>query len=288
MKGIDVAYYCGKADWKKVKAAGVDFVMIKATQGHTLGSSGLYLFTDSQFTANVNGCLQYDIPFGMYHYLTATTTSEAKEEAAYFLKRISEYKDKIKLWVSVDVEDVSPAKYCGKLSKEALTAVVRTFMACIREAGYIPMLYTNPNYLKYKYIAHAFDQEDIWLAHYGVSKPYQCPNLKIWQYGYMSVDGIGSEVDGNTGYFTLPLKEDTLVEEEVPVVPEVTLPPEPSVPEVVLPPEFNLPPAEVEVKLPPIVPGEVCSVDTNQPPKLKFKPPFFVPKGKKMNGHETK
>ena len=63
------------------------------------------------------------------------------------------------------------------------------------------MLYTNPNYLKYKFTSNAFDDCDIWLAHYNVSKPMQVKNLKIWQYGLGTVKGIGTKCDMNRGYF---------------------------------------------------------------------------------------
>ena len=65
------------------------------------------------------------------------------------------------------------------------------------------MLYTNPNYLRYRFEPHAFDDYDIWLAHYGVKTPYSVPNLKIWQYGTTRTDGISTDVDADYGYFGL-------------------------------------------------------------------------------------
>lgn len=63
------------------------------------------------------------------------------------------------------------------------------------------MLYTNPNFLKYRFTKNAFNDTDIWLAHYGVKKPMQVPHLKIWQHSAGRVPGIGTDVDLDTGYF---------------------------------------------------------------------------------------
>ena len=46
MKGIDVSTYQGYPDWKKVKEDGVDFAILKASQGRA-ESSESYLFRDS-------------------------------------------------------------------------------------------------------------------------------------------------------------------------------------------------------------------------------------------------
>ena len=63
------------------------------------------------------------------------------------------------------------------------------------------MLYTNPNFIKYRFVKNAFADTDIWLAHYNVAKPMQVPNLKIWQHSAGRVPGISTDVDLDTGYF---------------------------------------------------------------------------------------
>ena len=78
-----------------------------------------------------------------------------------------------------------------------------TALERIEARGFKPMLYTNPNFLKYRFEPGAFNDIDIWLAHWGVSKPYFVPNLMIWQYGTTRTDGISTDVDANYGYFDL-------------------------------------------------------------------------------------
>ena len=195
MKGIDVSTLQGVIDWTRISA---DFAMIKATQGRGEGAATRLLsrFTDSKFKRNIENCR---CPAGVYHYFTAQDKAKATAEADYFCSIIEPYRDRIKLWAALDVESF----YLDGLGKTELTAIVMTALERIEARGFKPMLYTNPNYLRYRFEPHAFNEYDIWLAHYGVKTPYSVPNMKIWQYGTTTVSGISTDVDADYGYFAL-------------------------------------------------------------------------------------
>ena len=195
-KGIDVSTIQGNIDWNKVDS---DFAMIKATQGRGEGAATRLLsrFTDSKFKRNILNC---KCPRGVYHYFTATNKDVAKAEADYFCAIVEPYQKHISLWAALDVESF----YLAGLGKTELTAIVRTALDHIKSCGFRPMLYTNPNYLKYKFEPGAFDDVDIWLAHWGVKTPYSVPRMKIWQYGMVTVPGVAKKCDGNYGYFDIP------------------------------------------------------------------------------------
>ena len=195
LKGIDVSTLQGNIGWTKVSA---DFAMIKATQGRGEGAATRLLsrFTDSKFKRNIVNCR---CPAGVYHYFTAQDKAKATAEADYFCSIIEPYRSRIKLWAALDVESF----YLDGLGKTELTAIVRTALERIETHGFKPMLYTNPNFLKYRFEPGAFNDTDIWLAHWGVSKPYFAPNLMIWQYGTTRTDGISTVVDANYGYFAV-------------------------------------------------------------------------------------
>ena len=195
MKGIDVSTLQGAIDWPRVSA---DFAMIKATQGRGEGAATRLLsrFTDSKFKRNIANC---PVPCGVYHYFTAQDKQTATAEVDYFCSIIEPYRSRIKLWAALDVESF----YLDGLGKTELTAIVRTALERIEARGFKPMLYTNPNFLKYRFEPGAFNDTDIWLAHWGVSKPYFAPNLMIWQYGTTRTDGISTVVDANYGYFAV-------------------------------------------------------------------------------------
>lgn len=195
LKGIDVSTLQGNIDWTKVPA---DFAMIKATQGRGEGAATKLLprFTDSRFKRNI---VNARCPCGVYHYFTAQDKSKALAEIDYYCSIIEPYRNHIGLWTALDVESY----YLDGLGKTELTAIVRTALERIESRGFKPMLYTNPNFLKYRFEPGAFNDIDIWLAHWGVAKPMSVPNLQIWQYGTAHISGISTNVDADYGYFTL-------------------------------------------------------------------------------------
>lgn len=202
LKGIDVSTYQGNINWSAVKASDVDFAIVKATQGRAV-SSNAYLFTDRQFANNVVGAHDVGLKVGVYHYLTAKTVKEAQKEAAHFVETIAPYKPRIELWAAVDVEE---DKYLPR-NVSTLTAIVDAFCAYVAAEGYRPMLYTNPNYLVNR--LGDVSQYDLWLALWRDKSrmPIGYDNMKIWQYGAESVNGIKGDVDSNFGYFEVAVED---------------------------------------------------------------------------------
>ena len=80
LKGIDVSYAQGKIDWKKVKDAGIQFALIRCGFGNDLKSQD-----DKQFEANVKGCEENGIPWGLYLYSYAIDL-KAESEVQHVLR----------------------------------------------------------------------------------------------------------------------------------------------------------------------------------------------------------
>lgn len=196
IRGIDVSVYQGNIDWKKTAKAGIQFAMLKATQGHSVTNSSLYLFEDSTFKKNAVNASANGIICGAYHYLTASTQKQAIEEADYFLSAIKPYKAKLPLGAAVDVEDSRLPK-----NKELLTQIVRTFCDTVKKAGFEPLIYTNPDYLKNR--LGDITAYGLWLALWRdkqyVPRDQSYPNLRMWQWGTEKIDGISSQTDANFG-----------------------------------------------------------------------------------------
>lgn len=193
-RGIDVSTHQGVINWAQVKTYGIDFAMVKATQGRSV--TGTYRdFTDSKFVANITGAHRWGIRCGVYHYLTAQTVPEAMAEAEYFLSVIEPYRSIIDLYAAVDVEE---DKYLPK-DKTLLTQIVYTFCSRVQAAGYDPIIYTNPNYLKYR--LNDVSKYPLWLALWrsktNVPTVKQYPSMRMWQWGSETVDGINGKVDAN-------------------------------------------------------------------------------------------
>ena len=208
LKAIDVSAVQGVIDWQKVKKAGISAAMVKASQGYSEQTVGLRLFADSKFLKNVLGAAAAGIHVGAYHYLTARNVLEAQEEAKLFLATLMPVKDKIVLWAAVDVE----SRFLPD-DRTLLTQIVKTFCKEVEEGGFIPCIYTNPSFLRYR-LGDVSDYR-LWLAYWtgidaltkapsdSTAKAYtgQYSNVVLWQWGRYkpgAVSGISVDVDGDT------------------------------------------------------------------------------------------
>ena len=186
--GIDISTYQQSVKWDKAAEEGISFAMIKATQGRSEGNAAQYLFTDSYFQKNILGAAENGIACGVYHYLTASDTAGALEEADYFLSVIAPYRRQITLYAAVDVE----SKYLPT-DKARLTEIVSVFCARVEAAGFEPMVYTNPAFLTYR--LGDIGKWKLWLALWRdrsqLPDPTQYPNLTLWQWGAQNRSWVG-------------------------------------------------------------------------------------------------
>lgn len=207
-RGIDVSVHNGTVDWAAVKSSGIDFAMVKATQGRSVTDRATYKFTDRCFARNITGSAAAGLDVGVYHYLTAQSVGEAMEEAEYFVSVLEPYRSCISLYAAVDVEE---DRYLPQ-DKKLLSQIVHTFCSRLVSAGYDPIVYTNPNYLAYR--LNDVSAWPLWLALWrdktAVPTLEQYPNLRIWQWGEESVSDIGGNADAN---FMIREKPEPKVEE---------------------------------------------------------------------------
>ena len=194
-KGIDVSRWQGDIDWKKVKAAGINFAIIQAGYGRELSQK------DQKFEQNYSGCKAAGMPCGVYWYSYARTEAEAEQEAAVCLEIIRGRQ--LEYPVFFDVEE--PAVL--RLGKAQVSKVVRAFLRKVEAAGWFVGLYTSAHHLR-DYIEDGIKQRyTVWVAHYGVSKPDYSGSYGIWQKSSSgSVDGISGDVDLDECYTDYPAR----------------------------------------------------------------------------------
>lgn len=72
-KGVDISYWNGGIDLSKVKKAGYNFVMIRCGWGNDSTSND-----DSKFAENVAKAEKLGMPWGVYLFSYACSTSDAK------------------------------------------------------------------------------------------------------------------------------------------------------------------------------------------------------------------
>ena len=193
-RGMDVSTYQGDINWAKVKADGIDFAIIKATHVRSLSNASLRNFADSKFAQNIVDAIRCGMRIGVYHFLTAMPVTEAMQVADYFLSVFEPYRHFFDLWAVVDVEDDRMPR-----DKTLMTQIVNAFCSLVQSAGYMPMVYTNPDWLKNR--LNDVSYWDLWLALWrnksNVPTVKQYQSLRVWQWGGEVVDGINGKVDSN-------------------------------------------------------------------------------------------
>ncbi len=80
-QGIDVSDWQGYINYSEVKNAGIDVVYIKSSQGSN--------WKDPYFELNYENAKANGLKVGVYHFLTATNTFDAEQEAEFFAQTIS-------------------------------------------------------------------------------------------------------------------------------------------------------------------------------------------------------
>ncbi len=183
--GIDVSAYQNDIDWAKAKAAGVEFVFIRAA--YRLTKSGA-LAPDSCFESHVKGAKAAGLKVGLYIFSQAITVKEAEDEAELLLGLAANYD--IDLPLVFDLEHYPNGRFSNAgLSRREVTDLCLAFCAKVEQAGYESMVYSNPSMLKADMYAEELDR--LWLANYTTQTSYTTHPYEFWQCSDKGVvDGV--------------------------------------------------------------------------------------------------
>ena len=215
-QGVDISYHNDTVDFKKVKKAGVDFVILRVGyRGY--GSSGS-INADKNFTTYIKDAQSAGLPVGVYFYSQAITTTEARAEANYVLRKIKSYDIQLPIVFDYEFAEVSKGRLdsawkSGKLNKTKMTAIAMKFCETVENAGYDAMVYANKSFFTDQLDHTKIEQEyGIWLAHYTTNTNYS-GNYDIWQFSSTGkISGVSGDVDCN---FMYTFKQDKLEVEDI-------------------------------------------------------------------------
>ena len=183
MNGIDVSVWQGRVDYERVKAAGIDFVIMRA---------GYSTNIDTTFTANYENARAAGLLVGAYWYSTAKNMTQLRNEAASCLGVLNDRE--FDLPVFFDVEDAYQLKkgtaFCSRLIKK--------FSSAIQADGYDAGWYTATSFVdRVKPAIRNNRGYMVWIAEHGPVNHYE-GRYDIWQYSHTGrVDGVNAEVDLN-------------------------------------------------------------------------------------------
>ena len=200
LKGIDVSTWQGEIDWAKVKATGlVDFAIIRSSRGPL--SEENPMLHDDMLHSNMLGAMKNGIDVGIYHYCYGETVEQVREEAKFVLSLIDGYD--VTFPIVFDIED--PWYQKNGYTKEMLTDMTIAFCEEIKNAGYMPMVYSYASFLNNSLDMDRLSDYPVWVAHVNTDKPAYDNQYFMWQYSWEGkIDGIEGDVDLNYAYVDFP------------------------------------------------------------------------------------
>ena len=198
MKGIDVSQWQGEIDWATVKAAGVEFTLIRAgLRGYAPEGK---LAEDARFRENAEGAIAAGIPVGVYFFSQATTPEEGREEAWYCLELVRPYRLDFPVYIDSEYANAQRTGRADGLSQEARTAAVTAFCQEVEGSGYYAGIYASESWFAQQ--LGEVSRYDRWVANW-TGKP-AVPH-GIWQYSNTGrVDGIAAPVDLDEAFQDYP------------------------------------------------------------------------------------
>ena len=184
IKGIDISHWNGSIDFDKVKASGVEFVLIKA------GGSDKGFYTDPMFITNYNKAKAAGLFVGAYYFAGKNFrgVEAGMADAHRFIAILNGLKFEYPVYVDIEAQE---NRY-----KEQITDAAIAFCNMLESGGYFVGIYASDiagfknklNHDRIKSYAH-------WVARYG-EEPEICKNYGIWQYSSKGrVPGIIGSVD---------------------------------------------------------------------------------------------
>lgn len=189
IKGLDTSHFNGTPkDWKRVKAAGYDFVLCKASDGDS--------FVDPVFLRDSHDADKAGLVVGAYHFFRPL--KDAHRQSQLFVNTVKAAK--LKLILSIDLE---PALTAGVDDWASLTPQqswerAEDWLDDVQEEfRYVPMIYTDQPFADEKLQMCPFGvYTKLWLAKYAPQVPAGWKNYTVWQFGEKGiVDGIPGNVD---------------------------------------------------------------------------------------------
>ena len=188
--GVDISKHTGKVYFPSLKAAGVDYVMIRlGSRGYSTGQITL----DENFKENIEGAIEAQLDVGVYFYSQAISQDEAVQEANFVVQNLEPYRAHIKYPVAFNMGFVSNDKSrIEGLSREDKTTVTVSFLDAVRAVGYVPMIYGDKEWLIKEVDLTKLQNYDVWLSQEEEIPDYPY-RYAMWQY---DTDGVLNGIDG--------------------------------------------------------------------------------------------
>ncbi len=179
--GIDVSAHNGVIDFDSIASNGIDFVLIKASEGSS--------FRDSLFESNYAKAALAGLKTGVYHFFRFDC--DGWSQAENVLKAVAG--KRIDLPIVIDIEEWGNME---KFSTKQITDQLQSMIDHLEENGWKVMIYTNKNGFN-RFIRSQFDRYPLWICSF--TDPPIDANWDYWQYSHIGeIPGAPGKADLNT------------------------------------------------------------------------------------------
>lgn len=198
-QGPDISKHQGVVNVKKIRDAGYKRIGIRAGYGKNN--------IDQQFVNNATACVNLGVHVMLYWFSYALSVAMAKAEAQYCIAQAKKYWTKCPIAFDLEYDTIRYARTKGvEINKKMATDMAIAFLKEVRDAGYIPVIYTNRDYAKNYFdllrITKEVGQVYVWWALYSNSIPEGELNVAdVWQFTSKArIPGVSGNVDMNNFY----------------------------------------------------------------------------------------
>ena len=203
--GPDISVYQGIVNMKQVRESGCGTVWLRAGYGKNN--------VDQKYIPNAQACYNLGIPAGIYWFSYAYTAEMAEKEADYAIAQAAKFWTGCPIAYDFEYDSTSYARKNGvNVTRKLATDLAIAFLKRVKEAGYIPILYTNNDYTKNYFDISQIRSEVgdiyIWYARYAAAiSSGEMQLADAWQHSSTaSVPGIVGNVDMNNFYVDFPCR----------------------------------------------------------------------------------
>ena len=203
--GIDVSYFNSAIDWNAVKAAGVDFAIVRVA-GRTW-SKGILFEDEYAYRQGKNGGFYLQgakaagLKVGAYVYSNAINTNEAVEEASLALEVLSKSGVTLDMPIYFDLEHSGeyPTGRADRLRPAQRAEIVKAFCETVENSGYRAGVYASEWFFSTSLRLEDVEPYELWYAVY--PNNFGMPSYRdfdIWQFSEtVRINGMPDFTDMN-------------------------------------------------------------------------------------------
>lgn len=198
-EGPDLSYHNGTVNIKQIRDAGYKRIGLRAGYGKNN--------VDQKYVSNALACFNLGVTVILYWFSYAYSVAMAAAEAGYAIAQATKYWKRCPIAFDFEYDSVNYARKKGvEITRAMATDMAIAFLAKVQAAGYIPVIYTNKDYLNRYFdmdkITKALGTVYVWYARYASNLSAAEEGIAdIWQYTSSgSIPGVTGKVDMNKFY----------------------------------------------------------------------------------------